>query len=177
MGDATAPVQIIEFSDFQCPFCKQFDSTAIAVQLKYPRHVTRIFVHFPLTIHPFAKAAGQAAECAGAQGRFASMHSRLFALQDSIGKRPWLTYAREAGVPNGQAFMACMTDAKIAARIDSAEALARRLNLPGTPSVFVNGWRIKGGPTPQLISETVEAIIAGKKPPASKRRPVPQTGA
>lgn len=165
MGSPTARVQIVEFADFQCPFCKTYEETLRQVEQRYPRDVSRVFVHFPLSMHQHAHAAARAAECAHEQGRFAAMQAALYAKQDSIGARSWVSYAGDAGVPDSAEFRRCAERTDPVRRIEDGMALARKLNLGGTPTVIVNGWKFVGGPPDSVLTRTIEALIAGKQPP------------
>ena len=84
MGPANAPVRILEFSDFQCPYCARLQPTLQAIRAKYPDRVAVVYRHFPLADHPHAMQAALASECAAAQGRFERFHDILFAAPDSI---------------------------------------------------------------------------------------------
>jgi protein-disulfide isomerase len=105
-GSATAPVQLIEFADFECPFCASLHVNLKALRDRHPSKVALSFVHFPLPGHRFAKPAARAAECAGEQGRFEAMHDRLFESQDQLGVKSWLEFATDSGVPDLKAFEA-----------------------------------------------------------------------
>jgi len=86
-GPATAPVQLIVFSDFECPYCKLADQALRALRTETPNAFNLTFVHFPIAGHRFSRIAAQASECAHEEGRFASMRSTLFDSQDSLGSR------------------------------------------------------------------------------------------
>jgi protein-disulfide isomerase len=124
-GSEDAPLTIIEYSDFQCPFCKRhMDETQPTLDEKYvdTGQVRWVFKHFPLNIHPQAPAAGVAAECAAEQGQFWEMRTKLFEAPDSWSitePNPiFVGYAEELGL-DGTAFAACLDDPEMAARVDS----------------------------------------------------------
>lgn len=135
-GPAEAAVTIVEFSDFQCPFCRSAAATLDSLREEYPRDVAIVYRHFPSPRHLHAVAAAQASECAGAQGRFWEMHDALYAKQDSIGAVAWTGFASKAGIGDPDAFDACMRTA-----LDQHEALgndtvaARRLRVDATPTL------------------------------------------
>src|SRR5262245_31864471 len=107
-GDANAPVTIVEFTDFQCPFCKQAESSLQAVMAKYGSKVRLAFMDFPLReIHPRAQEAAEAARCAGEQGKFWEYHDVLFADQSKLDKPALIESARGLGM-NEQTFQSCL---------------------------------------------------------------------
>jgi len=145
MGPADAPVTIVEFSDFECPFCATFSETLRRVRAKYPGRVTVLYRHYPIDeLHPNARTAGLAAECAAVQGRFESYHDRLFAQQDSIGKKPWERFAIEAGVPDLAAFTGCVDEGRLMTNVERDAALAEATGIRLTPSLVIGGTLIPG---------------------------------
>jgi protein-disulfide isomerase len=152
-GPADAWVTVVEFGDFECPACRSEARPLGAAVDAYPADVRLAFKHFPLErIHPRARAAAIAAECARQGGAFWPMHDALLAgpLDDASLAR----YAVAAGVDRA-AWQACVADPAAAARVDADAALARALGAPGTPHLVVNGepWRGQELPTaPELRS-------------------------
>jgi protein-disulfide isomerase len=145
MGPAAAPVQIVEFSDFQCPFCATFAETLRKVRAKHPGRVSVLYRHYPIQqIHPYARTAALAAECAGEQGRFEAYHDRLFVAQDSIGTWAWERFAAEAGVADVPAFTRCVRDERLLAKVDRDAKLAEEAGISLTPSIVINGTLIPG---------------------------------
>mgnify|MGYP001945324106 CR=1 FL=1 len=143
IGPADAPIQIVAFSDFQCPACRSFATSIAALRHSYSDRIRYIFRHFPLANHPHALAAAHAAECAADQGVFERFHDTLFSMQDVIGQVQWVYFAELAAVPDLDGFNACM----IAAHSENVERdrnVGIALNLQGTPTVFLNGKRIEG---------------------------------
>lgn len=162
LGLADAPVQLIEFADFECPFCASFHKTVQSVRDRYPAQVTLTFVHYPLPMHRFAELASRAAECAGQQGRFAEMQERLFEVQDQFGLRQWSDFASEAGVPDLMAFDSCVRSREPVLRIVEGKRLAEALNVPGTPTLVVNGWMLGRPPNAEELDRIVTTVISGK---------------
>jgi protein-disulfide isomerase len=145
MGRAGAPVTIVEFSDFQCPFCATFAATLAKVRAKHADRVAVLYRHYPIdALHPHARTAALAAECAGAQGRFEPYHDRLFAQQDSIGSKPWERFAAEAGVPDTDAFARCVREGKLTANVERDAALAEAAGITLTPTLVINGTLFPG---------------------------------
>jgi protein-disulfide isomerase len=159
MGPVGAPVQIVEFSDFQCPFCATFSATLRAVRAKYPDRVAVLYRHAPLdAIHPHARRAALAAECAAEQGRFEPYHDRLFAQQDSIGVKPWARFAAEAGVPDTAAFSRCVRDERLMPNVARDADLAQKTGINVTPSIVIDGTLIPG----TLSEAELEKWITGR---------------
>lgn len=164
MGPPKASVQLIEFADFECPFCGSFYKTLKAIRDRYPDQVSLEFVHFPLPGHRFALPAARVAECAGEQGRFEAMHDQLFDGQDSFGLKPWSDYASAANVPDRVAFDVCVKATEPIRRIEEGKALGRKLDVRGTPTLIINGWRLGRPPTAEELKEMVQRVLAGKQP-------------
>ena len=182
VGPEGARATVVEFVDYECPFCKRFHSDLSGVvadmNQQHRGAVAVLYVPFPLPTHRFAKISGQAAECAADQGRFTEMQSLLFAKQDSFGLKPWSEYGHEAGVTNPDLFSVCMKDPARARRVDQGLALAESLKLPGTPTVLVNGWQFVGVPSREQLrgaleralrnSGQVAAVTRSASPPAAR---------
>lgn len=165
LGDPTAPVRIIEFSDLECPFCQRFHTERWpALQREFGRNISLTFMHFPLSSHRFAMPGARAAECAAKQGRFAEYVEAVFRQQDSLGLKTWAEYARDAGVPDSTAFLGCVASKEFMPRIDSGRTIGARLGVDGTPAIMINGWLFDIPPSDSLMAETVRALLAGKKP-------------
>jgi protein-disulfide isomerase len=164
MGPAQARVQLIEFADFECPFCGSFHKTLKTLRQRYPDLVSLDYVHFPLPGHRFASPAARVAECAGDQGRFEAMHDQLFDNQDSFGLKPWSEYATAAGVPDLAAFDTCIKRTDPIPRIEGGKKLGTTLDVQGTPTLIVNGWMLGHPPTEDDLDEMVKKILAGKAP-------------
>lgn len=137
LGEPTAPIKLVEFSDFQCPYCKQFYAAVEELQRRHPGKVALVYRHFPLRIHPLALPAAVASECAALQGRFESYYSLLFEHQDSIGTTSWQTFASRAGVPNLGAFELCRTTDAAKARVEADIRAAATIGTTGTPTLVL----------------------------------------
>lgn len=169
VGPHKAKVNIVEFGDIECPFCKTFHASVRALQTKYPESVSLVFVHFPLTQHRFAIPAARAVECADNSGRFAQLLDILFGNQDSIGLKPWGSYALEAGVSDTVKFIECLSSphfARIAAGLDAGKSLGVR----GTPTVLLNGWRMPHAPSGAELDSITREILAGRSDLRPDRR-------
>ncbi len=164
MGNKNASISIIEFSDFECPFCKRFASTL--KDLRAARHddVAIIFIHYPLDSHRFARLAARVAECAAGQGLFPRMQDLLFEKQDSLGLIPWTRLAVDVGIHDTSSFSRCAADSRVLPRVEVGLEAGRRINVRGTPTVLVNGWRLYGTPTLEQLLKVIQDIEAGRSP-------------
>jgi protein-disulfide isomerase len=167
MGPADAPVQLLEFADFECPFCASFHKDLKGVRARYPTQVALTFVHFPLPMHRFAEPAARVAECAREQGRFEAVYDRLFEQQDKFGLKPWSEFATEAGVTDSEAFGGCIKRTDPIPRVTDGKALGNQLDVQGTPTLIINGWKLGRPPNPEELDRMVKAILAGKSPVGS----------
>lgn len=151
IGPADAVITIVEFSDFQCPFCSRLaDSMHELIEL-YPGQIRLVFRHFPLSFHEHAHLAAQAAVCAQEQGQFWEMHDAMFDRQASLHAEGLLELASEAGV-DPDALTACLDAGDVAATVDADHAAGEALGVTGTPKFFVNGVPYAGAlPLEQLI--------------------------
>ncbi len=159
-GPADALVTLVEFSDYQCPYCRQAHATVSQVEKKYAGKVRLVMKQFPLvSLHPQAMAASRAAVAAGMQGRYWEMHDRLFASPqldpDTLEK-----YAREIGL-DVERWKRDQNDPKVAAVIQRDMDLATNVNVSGTPAFFVNGRRLPGGAAPlDAFSSLIDEELA-----------------
>jgi len=165
-GSADAPVQVVEFADFQCPYCAQFEATVQAIRDKYPDQVAFTFAHFPLPGHTFAEHAARAAECAHVQGRFEAMRSLLFEKQQDLGVVPWLDFAKQAGILDINQFDACVKDTGPVEGIEQSKKLAENMDVWGTPTIIVNGWKLPLTPSSEDLEKIVENVLNGRPPAA-----------
>ncbi len=164
LGDSNATVQVIEFTDLECPFCKRFNAVVRSVRAKYGRGVSLAVVHLPLEMHRFARPAARAVECAGAESRFESLFNLIYEKQDSLGLKSWGSFAAEAGVRDTAAFLRCAAVATPNPRIERGVALANKVGATGTPTVFVNGWRYASPPDQAELDRVVSVLLSGKNP-------------
>jgi len=138
-GPENAPVTITEFSDYQCPFCARTEPLISDMVKQYPDKVRVVFKHFPLvSIHQYAMPAAKAAIAAQKQGKFWEMHEKLFANQRALGDQQIKQYAQEIGLDMTK-FETDMNSPEVQKQIQDDMALATKVGLRGTPTVFVNG--------------------------------------
>jgi protein-disulfide isomerase len=165
IGDSNATVRIVEFADFECPFCRRFQETFAAARDSLKGSISLAFVEFPLSIHRFAKPAAYAAECADRQQRWEQFHTQLFAQQDSFGLKSWGWYANRAGIADTLSFNRCVQAMTFAPSVDSAMAQGKRLGLRGTPTVIINGWQYSIPPYDSLTPMIREMLAHATKTP------------
>jgi protein-disulfide isomerase len=155
LGAANAPVTLVEFSDFQCPFCARVAPTIKRLREQYGDRLRIVWKDFPLTaIHPEAFKAAEAGQCAREQGKFWEYHDLLFANQAALDQASLKKHAASAGL-NTSTFDACLDAAKHTSRVQQHLDAGNRLGVSSTPSSFING-RLVSGAHPY---ETFAAII------------------
>jgi protein-disulfide isomerase len=164
VGDSAARIKVVEFADFECPYCRTADSVYRDVKKQFGADVALVFIHYPLRMHRFALPAARAAECANEQGRFGEFHDALYSKQDSLGLKSWSSYARDAGVPDIARFGNCTAATTQLARVNAGLALGKRVGVRGTPTVIVNGWRFSTPPQMEEFTHIIHAVLAGKDP-------------
>lgn len=135
-GAEDPDLYLVEYSDFECPFCARHHPTMQAAMDKFDGQVAWVYKHFPLSFHPEAVPAGIAAECAGEQGSFWEYGDELFANTDSLGGDYYVELASELGLNQGD-FEKCLEDDDIAARITSEQSEGSGIGVKGTPATFL----------------------------------------
>jgi protein-disulfide isomerase len=165
-GDPKAPVTIVEFSDFSCPFCRKVEATLNELLAKYPGKVKLGYRDFPLRqIHPQAQLAAEASRCAGEQGKYWEYHDLLFANPDKQGRDDLIEAARTLKLDDKQ-FDACLSSGRYKPQIDQDIQLGTRVGIVATPGFFVNGIFLNGA-QPAVAFELVidrELAEASRKP-------------
>ena len=160
-GGAKAPVTIIEFSDYQCPFCQRAEGVVDQVMHAYGNKVRLVFRDFPLPIHPQARPAAEAASCANAQGKFWEYHAKLFANQSALGEEPLKEYAKDVGLDPAK-FEDCLTQKPFSAAIDKDLSEAAKLGINGTPAFFINGRLLSGAQPFEKFKEVIDEELRAK---------------
>lgn len=165
-GSETAAVTLVEFTDYQCPFCKRhFDQTEEQLQTEYIKtgKVRWIVRDLPLSFHQNAHLAAQAARCAGDQDQYKAMRDKLFTNQtvwgESAEARPLFTgYAKNLGL-DGAAFDQCLSSGKHKAAVEADLELAAKAGANGTPTFFINGTPLVGAQPFAAFKEAIEAAL------------------
>jgi len=161
-GDAKASVTIVEFADFQCPYCKSVQATLNGLLVKYPGRVKVAYRDFPLrTLHPQAQIAAEAGRCAGEQGKFWEYHDALYADQNKLSQPELLETARRLGLKE-KALEPCLASGKFRSQIEQDIQEGTRAGVEATPGFFINGVFVNGAmPAAQfekIINRELQAI-------------------
>lgn len=164
-GPLDAPVAIIEFSDFQCPYCKVASEAAKQVLAAYPDKIKFAYKELPLSIHANAEYAAEVAECAGDQGKFWEMHDLLFANQEAFSKDTPDQFKVTAGKYANQlkldkkTFDDCLYVGKYKSKIEADSKLAADYGVSGTPAFFINGQMMTDQPTVDNFKKTIDELL------------------
>ncbi len=172
LGSERASVTIVEFADFQCPFCQQAVQTLNQVVARYADRVRVVFRHFPLPSHTYAQKAHEAAECANEQGKFWAYHDFLFANQGALGVEDLKRYAASLGLDTDR-FNQCLNTGKYAEKVKKDVEDGTKYHVRGTPTFFINGtpqriqtfeqfaWHITGGKEGKPVPSALLAAAGG----------------
>ena len=156
-GPVDAPVTIVVFTDFQCPFCSRHAETLDKIREKYGDRVRLVFKQFPLAFHREAHPAARASLAAARQGRFWEMHDMLFANFRSLSRGNYFTWATELGLDPGK-FEEALDAKDIAAQVERDMKAGTGYEVRGTPSTFVNGVKVVGA---QPFGKVEDAVLLG----------------
>ena len=163
-GPVDAPVTIIEFSDFQCPFCSRATGTVKKLEEAYPGKIRFVYRDFPLVqIHPRAARAAEAAACANDQGKFWAMHDALFSHQDKLEDADLKQRAADLGL-DAALFGACLDSGRHTAEVKKDQSEGERYGVASTPAFFVNGRLIVGAQPYETFARVVEEELARSGP-------------
>jgi protein-disulfide isomerase len=158
-GDAQAPVALVVFSDFQCPYCSRFAATLQKLEADYPGKLRVYFRHNPLPFHDKARLAAQAAVAAENQGKLWEMHDVLFAHQSALEKEKLVEYAGTLGLDVAR-FAADLDAPATRARVDQDLELAKVMGVQGTPNSFINGRPLRGALPADKFKELIDDELA-----------------
>jgi protein-disulfide isomerase len=160
-GPENAKVTIVEFSDFQCPYCAQAHETVHQLRERYPDQVRIVFRHFPLAFHEHARLAAQAALAAHAQGKFWPYHDRLFEHQNALDRKSLEGYAQDLGL-DVAAFKKGLDDNAFDAQLEADVSLGKSVRVDGTPTMFINGRRAENATEIDAVAPLIDAALAAK---------------
>ena len=165
VGPANAPITIIEFSDYQCPFCQRWHADTFDSLLKaYPDQIRFIYRDFPLySIHPQAEPASEAANCANAQAKFWEYHELLFSDKMDLSPEAYSAYASEIGLDLGK-FEECLASDQYIPEITADYKYASKLGVSSTPTFFINGIMIVGAQPLSVFQSVIDMELAGEIP-------------
>ena len=160
-GGQSAKVTIIEFSDFQCPFCKIAAETVNELKTKYGNKIKLAFRHFPLNIHPQARPASEAAMCVNEQsaGKFWKFHDLAFQNQKALDPASLEKYAKDVGA-NVEKFKECVNSKKYAQAVQNDMVYGEKLGLKSTPTFFINGRLVSGALPLDKFSEIIDEELS-----------------
>ncbi|MEA2415262.1 MAG: hypothetical protein QOI58_1919 [Thermoanaerobaculia bacterium] len=158
-GGASAPVTIVEFSDFECPFCGHAVETLQQVEKTYGNNVRIVFRDYPLFSHRTAKRAAEAAHCAEEQGKFWEMHDRLFSKGGPLSDPDLYRFATQAGIDRNK-FDQCLTSGKFKDAWKPSQDEGNRVGVTSTPSFFINGRMIVGAAGYDVFSRIIDEELA-----------------
>lgn len=157
-GPVDAPVTIVGYGDYECPFCRQVYPVMRALEKTYPGRLRFVFRSFPLTQHRHAQQAAEAAEFAADQGRFWEMHERLYAHAGALGVAELVEQARAIGL-DGDALAVALRDGTYAGIIREVKEGGEESGIPGTPAFFLNGVLFEDEPTEEAFSNAIAWLL------------------
>ena len=158
-GPPSAPITIVMFSDFQCPYCSRAEETVGKVMKAYDGKVRVVFRDFPLPIHPQAEKAAEAAHCAGDQGKYWEMHEKLFANQKALEPAALKGYAKELGLDQAK-FDKCLESGDKAKVVEANRKAGEKVGVTGTPAFFVNGLQLTGAQPFEEFKTIIDGELA-----------------
>jgi len=165
IGPEDAPITIIEFSDYQCPYCKKWHDEVLDRMLaNYPGQIRFVYRDFPLiSIHPGAAPAAEAADCAGEQGSYWPFYQALFSMKYDLTTEAYQQYAAELGL-DMQAFAECLADRRYEPEVMGDYNYAVNLGVSSTPTFFINGIPIVGAQPYEVFKQLIDKELAGEIP-------------
>jgi protein-disulfide isomerase len=163
LGPDGAEITIVEFSDFECPYCRSFhNETFKRLMETYEGRIQFVYRDFPLTsIHPDAFSAAEAANCALEQDAFWDYHDLLFSGELGLGQEAYSSYASQLGLDVG-AFEQCLTEGKYTAEVQADYDYAAELGIRSTPTFFINGLPLVGAQPYEVFSQVIDKELAGE---------------
>lgn len=165
-GSDSAAITIVEFADFQCPFCRRFAASIDTLLQSKPGSLRIVFHQFPLTdVHPLALSMAIASECASAQGRFKAFYDGVFLTKNHPLTDSSPNFAALANVPDGSRFQRCLNSSDAAAAVERDWKIGKTLGVIGTPTLLLNGHRYDGFLGYRQLDSLVEILTR-----ASERR-------
>lgn len=163
IGPDDAPITIIEFSDYQCPFCARWHKEVYGAMMKeYEGRIKFVYRDYPLySIHPEAEPAAIAANCAGEQNTYWEFHELLFAGSEGLSREAYLEYARQIGL-DLEPFTLCLDEKRYQDEIRADYEYASSLGVSSTPTFFINGVALVGAQPLEVFRQAIDAQLAEK---------------
>jgi protein-disulfide isomerase len=159
-GDAKAPITIVEFSDFECPFCSRAEDSVKKVLAEYKGKVRLVYRDYPLPFHSKAQKASEAALCAGDQGKYWEMHEKLFSNQQALEVTQLKEHAKGLGLDGGK-FDKCLDSGEKAPVIEASKKAGEEAGVNGTPAFFINGRVLSGAQPFEEFKKIIDSELAG----------------
>lgn len=165
IGPANAPITIIEFSDYECPYCRRWHLEVFSrLRQEYPTQVRLVYRDFPLTsIHPNAAPAAEAANCANEQGAYWAFNEKLFSGQYGLSPAAYQRYASELNLDTAR-FEQCLNSGRYRAEVQADLDYAVNLGVRSTPTFFVNGIPVVGAQPYEVFKQLIDKELAGEIP-------------
>src|SRR5215831_17323045 len=160
-GPTDAPIELIEFSDFQCPFCQRANPTVDQVLKTYGDRIHFVYRQYPLPSHPNARQASEAAACADEQGKFWPYHDELFA-NPTLTDADLKAHAVKAGL-DAEKFNSCFDSRRFKAAVDKDIAEGNQAGVTGTPAFFINGRALEGAQPFEAFKRVIDEELAAKR--------------
>ena len=161
IGPANAPITIVEFSDFQCPFCKRVEPALKQVREKYGDNVRLVYMDYPLPMHDHAIDAAKAGRCAEEQGKFWQYHDAMFTDQNKESPADLKAIAKNLGMDTAK-FDTCFDQAKTEAGVKADLEQGKALGIDGTPAFFINGRMLAGAQPAESFNKIIDEDLASK---------------
>ena len=160
-GNRHALVTLVEFSDFQCPYCGREYPVVERVMKEYEGKVRLVFRHYPLEMHPFAQKAAEAAACAQDQGKFWELHDKMFTNQSKLAVDDLKGYAKAVGM-DASKFDKCLDSGEKKALVDDDMKAGSAAGVSGTPAFFINGVFVNGAQPYDQMKQTIDRELSRK---------------
>lgn len=160
-GTPNAPVTLVVFTDFECPYCRKAETTVRALEKAYPGKLRVAYKAAPLPFHAHARLAAKAALAAQRQGKFFEYRDAVFEHQDALDREALLGYAGALGLDMSR-FQADLDDKALDAAVSADEAQVQKLGVKGTPTFFVNGRRVIGAQPEEAFRKVIDGALAGR---------------
>ncbi len=162
-GPAAAPITIVEFSDYECPFCVRAEPTVKDVLAAYPGKIKLVYRDYPLPMHKQAPKAAEAAHCAGDQGKYWEMHDKLFASNGKLALADLKAAARDVAGIDGGKFDQCLDSGEKAKDVEKNRKAGDDAGVNGTPAFFINGRLISGAQPLDAFKTLIDEELKGGK--------------
>ena len=161
-GPVDAPVVLVEFSDFQCPFCQRATGTLAELIDRYEDQIRLVYKDYPLPSHAQAFKAAEAGNCAHEQGMFWEFHDKMFGSQDALDVPALKSYASELGLETAS-FSACLDEGRYTRRVQQDTQIGQRYGVSSTPTVFINGRPVMGAAPLETFDQIIREELAASR--------------